>query len=409
MLLCEIKKILLKPMNKAALIILAVIVVIGSFLTIRDVTYVDEDGSTTYGITAAHNLKKEKNQWAGYVTEEVLSKVIEENAAINSSVEAQSNDVQENNKAYSKTQGFSDIKEMISLAFSDFENYDYFKAGSVSVEEVGTLYDQRITGLKDWLNSDEIKDTFSEEEKQYLIDRYESLETPLYYEYTEGWKALLDSQYFPTLMMITVLIIGFLVAGIFSDEFLLKSDSIFFSTRLGRGRAVITKIGAGFFIVTSVFWTVTLIYSIIVLGILGFGGGGCAIQTGLSNWRSFYNISYFQDYLLTVFGGYVGSLFILTFAMLISAKTRSTIMAITVPFILTCIPPFLGKIAMLSRIMSLFPDQMLRLNKSLEDFSLYQIGGKIWGSVSIIIPMYLILFCVILPILFVVYRKTEIK
>lgn len=150
-------------------------------------------------------------------------------------------------------------------------------------------------------------------------------------------------------------------------------------------------------------------FGLIMLAVLGFGGGGCAVQTGVSNWNSIYNITYFQDYLLSTFGGYIGSLFIVTLAMLVSAKTHSTVFAITIPFILTCVPPFVGRLEAFARIMTLFPDQLLSINKNLEDFSLYHIGGNIFGGVTVIIPLYLILFCLVFPILFIVYRKTQIK
>ena len=210
-------------------------------------------------------------------------------------------------------------------------------------------------------------------------------------------------------MMITVLIIGFLVAGIFSDEFTWKADSIFFSTRWGRGKAVLSKMGAGFLITTILYWSVVLLFSGIVLAVLGFSGGGCAVQTGVSNWNSIYNITYLQDYVLSTFGGYIGSLFIATLAMLVSAKTHSTVFAITIPFILTCIPPFVGKLEAFARVMTLFPDQLLFINKNLEDFALYHIGGRILGGISVMIPLYLILFCLIFPIIFRVYGKTQMK
>ena len=409
MLLFEVKKVLSKPLNKAALLILAAVLIIGSFLTIRDVKYIDADGNSSTGISAARHLQEEKNQWEGYLTEDVLKSVIQENTAVSTSPEAQSDDIQENNKATAMGQGISDIREMINLAFGEIDNYDYYRINSVSEDEVGSLYEQRIAGLKNYLNRDDVTEAFSEDEKEWLINKYESLDTPLYYEYADGWKALMDSQYLPTLMMITVLIIGFLVSGIFSDEFSWKADSIFFSAKLGRGRAVLAKMGAGFLITTVLYWSVVLLFGLIVLAVLGFGGGGCAVQTGVSNWNSIYNITYFQDYLLSTFGGYIGSLFIVTLAMLVSAKTHSTVFAITIPFILTCIPPFVGRLEAFARIMTLFPDQLLSINKNLEDFSLHHIGGNIFGGVTVIIPLYLILFCLVFPILFIVYRRTQIK
>lgn len=67
--------------------------------------------------------------WSGYITENVLRKVLEENAFINNSEEYLSKDTTENNKAYSKKQGFSDIREMINRAFCDFQKYNYYQAG----------------------------------------------------------------------------------------------------------------------------------------------------------------------------------------------------------------------------------------------------------------------------------------
>lgn len=107
MLLFEVKKVLSKPLNKAALLILAAVLIIGSFLTIRDVHYIDADGNTSTGISAACHLREEKNQWKGYLTEDILKRVIQENRTVSASPEAQSDDIQENNKAAAMGQGFS--------------------------------------------------------------------------------------------------------------------------------------------------------------------------------------------------------------------------------------------------------------------------------------------------------------
>lgn len=216
------------------------------------------------------------------------------------------------------------------------------------------------------------------------MTKYKELDSPLYYEYADGWKALLE--YTPTIIMFMVLVLGFLVSGIFSNEFQLKADSIFFSTKMGRNKGVLSKIGAGFLIVTGIYGIVMLTYSGSVLLVLGADGSGCAIQTGLGGWKSFCNITYFQDYPLTVFGGYIGSLFILLF-----------------------LPSFLSGISVLSQVLGLLPDQLLQLSNAVNYFNLYQVGGKVMGAIPISIILYLILLCVLLPELYYVYKKTEIK
>lgn len=221
------------------------------------------------------------------------------------------------------------------------------------------------------------------------------------------WKALLE--YAPSIMMLLVLILGFLVSSIFSNEFQLKADSIFFSAKLGRNKAINAKMRAGFLIITAVYWGTMLIYSAVVLGSLGTDGANCMIQTGLGGWKSFYNITCLQDYLLTMAGGYLGSLFILTLSMLVSAKTHSTTLAVTVPFILLFIPSFFSGISVLSKGLGLLPDQLLQVSQAVNLFNLYKIGGKVVGAIPIIMILYFILYCILLPMLYSVYQKAEIK
>ena len=403
----ELKKIFLKPINKIAFIILIAILCIVSYLAIDYVSYVDENGDTITGFAAAQALRDDKNLWAGYITEDVLIRVLEENTVIINSEEYLSNDLKEQEKAYSKTQGYSDIREMINRAFCEFQEYNYYRANSVTKEEIASFYDRRVLNLTEWLYSDSQMNYYSEEEKQFLIAQYEELETPFYYEYADGWEALLE--YSTTIIMLVVLVSGFFVSGIFSDEKQLKADSIFFSTVLGRNRAISAKIKAGFIVVTAIYWITMLLFSGIVLAVLGAGGGNCAIQNGFANWKSFYNITYLQAYLLTVFGGYLGNLFILFLSMFASAKTHSKALAVTIPFVLLFIPSFLSGLSILSEILGLLPDQLLQIPMAIKTFNLYQFGNKVVGAVPIIMIVYTVLFLLLLPVLYNVYRKTEVK
>lgn len=407
MLRYEIKKCFSKTANKIGLLILTVVLIMVSYFAVTYVDYVDEDGNNRTGIIAVRSLRDMKNQWAGYITEDVLREVIVQNALVNASAEYQSNDVQENNKAYSKKQGFSDIRDMINHAFCGFREYNYYRADSVTTEEVSEFYTKRISNLEEWLYSDEAKDQFTDMEKQFLIKQYEQLEIPLYYEYADGWIALLE--YAPSIIMLTVLITGFFVSGIFSNEFQLKADAIYFSTKYGRNKAVKSKVEAGGIIITIIYWVVVLLYSAIVLGILGADGANCAIQAGFGSWKSFYNITYFENYLLTMVGGYIGSLFILIISMLISAKTKSNVLSVTVPFIFVFLPSFLSGFSALTEILGLLPDQLLQMNVAIKYFNLYQFGDRVIGAVPIIMILYAVLYVLMVPILYRVYQKAEIK
>ncbi|WP_285825365.1 hypothetical protein [Schaedlerella arabinosiphila] len=69
-----------------------------------------------------------------------------------------------------------------------------------------------------------------------------------------------------------------------------------------------------------------------MLAALEAGGADCPIQFQFR--RCIYNITNLQAYLLIIAGGYIGTLFAATTAMLVSAKTHNTALAAAVPFLI---------------------------------------------------------------------------
>ncbi len=403
MLQFELKKVFSKFKNRMAIVLLLVILVAVSMLTMNRVEYVDSDGNHVSGLIGARSLRAEKNKWKGEVTEDVLEAVVRENEAVNHSPEFQSDNIEELDEAYARKQGFSGIAEIINNAFSEWRDYDYFAIDNVSSEEAKSVYARRISNLKQFLDSGE--EVFSDSQKEYMIKKYEDLETPFYYEYTDGWSALLQN--ISTFILVLALIIGFLVSGIFSSEFQTKADAIFFSTKLGRNRAVLSKMGAGFLITTVFYVAFVLLYTFVVLLALGADGANCPIQMDM--WRSVYNVTFLQAYLLIVAGGYVGTLFAATLSMLASAITRSTATAIIVPFIVLCAFPFLSRVITLPGICSYFPDQLLEIYITMKDCVLVELGGKVVDVVSVIVPVYAAVCLLLEPVLYKVYKRTQVS
>ena len=95
--------------------------------------------------------------------------------------------------------------------------------------------------------------------------------------------------------------------------------------------------------------------------------------------------------------------------MLASAKTHSKALAVTIPFILLFIPSFLSGLSVLSDVLGILPDQLLQIPMAIKTFNLYQFGENVVGAVPIILIVYTVLFLLLLPILYHVYRRTEVK
>lgn len=404
----ELKKVFLKTGGKIALLLLLFLVGVTCYFA-TNIFYVDGKGDKKYGPVAVRELRAMQKEWAGFLEEEKIRQVITENRRIRHSKEALSDETRENEIAYSWGQGISETRNLLNYSYaSHFREYDYYRADSLSETDAGDFYANRVSLLKAWLD-EEAKDTFSDKERAYLMDQYHRIQTPFYYDYMKGWTQLFA--FSPTIIMISMLILGYLVAGIFSNEFVWKSDSVFFSSVYGRNKAVTSKIKAGFCITTMVYWGSVILYSGFILLYLGADGMNCPVQADISGWKCFYNITIWQKYLLVIAGGYMGCLFISFLSMLVSAKTKSTVLAVMVPFVLIFIPSFLANMnsVFVNKILSLLPDQLLQMEAALNYFSLFTIAGRVIGAVPILLVVYAALTVAIGPVIYWGYSRKQIS
>lgn len=401
----ELKKVFIKPSNQASISLLLITLVVICFLAIRGDYYVDEQGRSEYGYHAIQKLKTEKKKWRGELTTEKLEGVLKADREVNQTDEYTSSNIQENNISFSRKQGFADIRGLINISFSKFREYDYFMIDSLSEEEIHHFYSNRIEHLNTWLR-DETGDLFNEKEKNYLVSQYEKLKTPVTYDYADGWKQAL--LYLPTLIILTALIIGFLVSGIFSGEFQEKAESVWFASYYGRNKAIRSKIITGVLLATVVYWVTMLLYSGVLFALFGMDGANCVIQTDSSSWKSMYNITFFQEYQIALFGGYLGVILISIVTMCISSGTKSGVIAATMPFVLIFLPPILGNLSVFSDIQGLFPSELLSITSAVGTFALYQIGQDIIPSVPLLFIVYIPVCILLIPVLYRVTCKTEI-
>ena len=107
-------------------------------------------------------------------------------------------------------------------------------------------------------------------------------------------------------------------------------------------------------------------------------------------------------------GGYVGCLFIAALCMFVSARFKSAVLAVMVPFVLIFLPSFVGSIetAAVTRILGLLPDRLLQVETALGYFDLYTVGGKVVGAVPVLFVIYGILTVALLPVIYYTGRKS---
>ena len=407
MLRYELRKIFGRTGGKIALLVLAIGLAVICYSAMLQVDYTDENGDSHTGPAAARELRALKNEWAGPIDETALLRAAEENQRIISSEDYNSTDIQRQNAAYHDTQGYATIRSLIAQTYGGFNEYDYYRLDTLTPDEAGELYDLRVQNLKEWLARPDI--SFSPVEENFLVSQYEAMETPLYYEYNDGWDTLI--YYAPTLVMFLLFVIIFLVSGIFPSEHRLKANAIFFSTKLGRSKAVRAKLLSGLVTTTVIYWVAIAVYTIVGLALLGTGGAGGSFQ--LLKWKAFYNLTIGQAYALSVLGGYVGTLFLALLAMIVSALTRSQVVAVIVPYVLVLAANFANSILssweVLPQILGLLPDQLLQIAQVLDDFNLYTVFGHVTGSVPLLFLLYSALSLALIPLVYRIYRKSQVR
>lgn len=407
MLRYELKKIFGRAGGKIALLVLAIGLAVICYSAMLQVSYTDENGDSHTGPAAARELRDLKNEWAGPIDAEALTRAINENQRIITSADYNSDDIQRQNMAYHESQGYETIRSLIAQTYDGFNEYNYYRLNTLTPEEAGELYERRANNLKEWLARPDI--SFSSAEEDYLVEHYEAMETPLYYEYNDGWETLL--YYMPTLVMFLVYVIIFLTSGIFPCEGRWKSDAIFFSTWRGRHKAVRAKLLSGLVTTTVIYWVAIAVYTIVGLALLGTGGAGGAFQ--LLKWKAFYNLTIGQAYALAVLGGYIGVIFLALLAMLMSVLTRSQVVGVIVPFVVVLAANFANSLLssweVLPSILGLLPDQLLQLSVVLDDFNLYTIFGHVTGSVPLLFVLYGALSLALIPLVYRVYRKSQVR
>lgn len=405
----ELKKIFSRRQNQIALLLVLAFVIFNCWSAVHGVSFVDEAGTTHTGPAAASGLRAAQKEWAGPLDTEKLMRVVALDREISNSPEARSSDPTQQAIAFARSQGIWEIRHMINYSFAkDFRSYNYYSADALTPENAPDFYPNRVRLLKAHLSGDAVN-TYSAQEKAYLIAQYEALPTPVYYDYTKGWTQLFT--YAQSVAMFTMLLICYMAAGIFSGEFSCKADAVFFSAVYGRNRAIAAKLKAGLCAVTVIYFSAMLLYSGVVLVLLGADGWSCPVL--LQHWYSFYNITMGQEFFLVLFGGYIGCLFMSLLTMLLSAQTRSAVTAVLTPLALLFLSAFVAAIVgasntpLLDKILALLPDQLLQLAQIIRYFNLYTLGGHVVSALSILFPLYTVLSLVCIPVIYVCYRRQQ--
>ncbi|MDB7985644.1 hypothetical protein PND93_10025 [Faecalicoccus pleomorphus] len=411
MLFYELKKLFSRTGSKLLLLLLGSILIFTAIYNIQSTYYVQPDGTSLSGISAIRELKKAKSQWNGILTEEQIKNVLQTNQDILASNPEYYPGTTDNNlanKVYSQEQGYDDIRDMINQSYRLFGQFDYYLIDRLSPNQSSSFYKNRIEGLENFLGSNK---ELTDNQKEYYRKQYQENQTPWQYTYQEGWEILTNS--LPILQVLSVIIISLLLASLFSYEDKTRVKTILLSTCQGRSKGTLSKISAGLLLTVGIYTIVMSTYILIILGGFGFDGAFNPAQTNFFiGWESPWNISNIQAIGIMLISGLIGALIFSSITMFISYKSKSTVIASTVAFLLILIPDWLTNYISSSNLITvvkLLPDQLLNSRTQLSGFTFLDLQGIVISPLVIMTISYFVLSILVLILLYYFARREYLK
>lgn len=394
MLRCEWKKIFSKKINRIMLFTAFLLAIIFSCFAAGSVRYVDGEGTTHTGITAARRLAADHNRWKGTLTTETLAKVIQNRKQLAKQYADEIPDSE-----YGKTiQSYGDITAFIINVSTPDSDYNEAVLYQLKDPQIKNLYANYKTNLQNMV--EEYGTT--PEQKKLMAKQYAKISMPLQYQSKDSWDTMI--MYAETYGIVLAVIIGFLASGIFAEEFQTRAEAIFFSTKYGRTKAVKTKIIAGILMTTLVYLIGMGILSLVSFGIMGISGFHTPYQ--LEQPYSIYVMTYGRYYLLTLLCGYIASLLAASVTMLVAAKMHSANVAICIPFFLYRIMPFIGRaFSSFTAVFHFTPDLLNNILDCAKSPIFFQLGHIVCPQIPFIMLLYSILALLFIPFVYRSYHR----
>ena len=394
----ELKKIFSKRMNKVLLAAVLVMTVIYSGMAIGSMSYTDADGQSHTGIDAGRLLAEDVNQWKGKLTTEKISEVINDYKTLSAKYQDKIP-----NTEYGKTvQSYYDIYSFVIGVLtpdSEWNEGAVYQLSDGQLQDIYTIYQDNMKKMAEEYGT-------TPEKRSYLENVYKKIEIPFTFEAKGSWATM--TMYAQTYVLLMAVIIGFLVAGIFSGEFRPGTEDVFLATKYGRSKAIKNKIIAGIFVSTVIYWIGVGILSLISFAVMGTSGFFTPYQ--IDDPYSIYVMTYGEYYLLILVGGYIATMFCAALTMLVTVKMHTPNLAVCIPFFLLCMIPFIARVLLaFDAFFNLLPTVLTNILNVVRSPILFQIGPFVFRQISFLMFLYILLFIVLLPLIYRGYSRYGLR
>lgn len=198
-------------------------------------------------------------------------------------------------------------------------NYDGKTLEELSDDEIEHFFRTRADIIHENLVLDEDKG-YTDEEIANFMNKANSLST-LSMGYAEGWKALEETM--GNFVFLLAIVISVLVLQLFGRDPAVRMGEMVRSSRYGKRQLDRARIIAAYLTATVLYVCSMAVYFVIVMLPFGFDGMEQPIQSNVRTFFSLYNISYIQQFLWNLFGGYVVLVFMVSLTLLVTILLKN--------------------------------------------------------------------------------------
>ncbi|AWE07295.1 hypothetical protein DCE79_07865 [Lysinibacillus sp. 2017] len=370
-----------KNIRKRSTLYIIIVALLISFFAIffgavAETSYITETEKLK-GFQAIENERNVQGELSGYLTDEYINQI---------NIEANQNDPT-----------YWGILPTIGVQEVRLPNIiSELKAGNIN-----RIYDNILNEPI----SDKPRPVGTSNELTKLLNMYEQIEVPFYYDYYDGWEKMSSSFSILVALVISAIIV-ICLSPVFSEEYSQRTDAIILTTKYGKNKVIVAKLLSSLIFTLAVYFLFVSLHFILHAMIYGLDGYKASIQ--LHGW--YYQSPYNMDFLeLTIYSfglSLIGLLFIAVITLFISSKMKNPFIAVILSAAILYIPKIdVSEISYTAAlILDLFPINMMNAAQHFELGVSYNFFGM-----PLLQPIMMIFTAAILSILLLIFTYRNFK
>lgn len=248
------------------------------------------------------------------------------------------------------------------------------------------FYERRLEKIRNGLNMDYSYGNYTEKEKQFWMEKAQSVTTPFLFGNTETWNFIWNNI---GVLFYLLFVISICIAPIFAGEYQNRTDALILTAKFGKTRLIGAKIIAVFLFSVGYTLLCTVISAGSLMAVLGVEGYDLPVQLFSKNspydWTVLKAVTVHLGIMLLM------AAFIGAFSMLLSARSKNPLIVLAVDFLLllgTIFIPFSKNSRLINWILFLRPVLVIDFKEVLSTYNSCQIGNVVISYIPMLCIAY---------------------